>query len=140
MTEMTQDELEEQDQFDFQIIKEAIARVDKKSEPLQKMRADVAREALRLVREGWRPEPKVDPAIERAFKVADKAVMAYHSAGFMAGGTGISLAAKVIADAIAQAVADARVTVPADVRWHVGRSHTTVTQFIGTLIAAEDGQ
>jgi hypothetical protein len=108
---------------------------------------EMAREALRLQREGWRPEPKRDPLMVKAIDVFHAAHAAWDDIRNKGTKAKINSGAGVIADAIAQAVADARVKVPADVRsWAKTYGATTyapqraTASFIDTLIAAEDGQ
>lgn len=112
MVEMTQDEL------DAAIVEQA--RINKCNLGAVAM----AHEALRLQREGWRPEPKPDPAMEKAREIWRNANQSWDIAGTAKSGT--VAAAKVIADAIAQAVADARVKVPVEPAWLGGGRPTAM--------------
>jgi hypothetical protein len=109
---------------------------------------EMAREALRLQREGWRPEPKPSPEMVKAIEVFHEAHAAWDDIRNEGIKAAINSGARMIADAIAQAVADARVKVPEDIRvayesWRYTPKSLqggVISAWLKQLIAAEDEQ
>jgi hypothetical protein len=136
-----------QDEIDAAIAQQACLNIIKKGAK-GGCAHEMVREALRLQREGWRPEPKPTPEMERAIEIFHAAHAAWDDIRNEGTKAKINSGASVIADAIAQAVADARVKVPEDVlvaydSWrHTPKSLQggVIFAWLKRLIEAEGGQ